>query len=79
VGTTEEPAANLNPVSDHLAMAVFADRRNGLDSTLEAVKRMLRASRYEFETLVVVVAANFAFSHGISPQKSSNTESIPAE
>jgi hypothetical protein len=67
VSTAEKPSANLNTMSDYFALAMFTNRRNCLNCTLEAVERMPGFSRYQFESLVIFVAAYFTFRH-LSPQ-----------
>lgn len=56
-------AADFNTVSDHLAFAVLTDRSDSLDCAFKAVKCVSAAGRDQIETLVIVVATNFAFCH----------------
>jgi hypothetical protein len=63
MGTTEESATNLDPVANDPALAVLANRGNGLNRALEAVESVTNAGGYQFETLVVFVATNFTSSH----------------
>ena len=53
-------------MADDAATAVLADGRDGMDGALQAVKGMTGTCCYQFETLVVVVAAHFAFRHKTS-------------
>jgi hypothetical protein len=66
MGATEEAAANLNAVANDPALAVLANRGNGLNRALEAVESVTSAGGYQFETLVVFVATNFTSSHASS-------------
>jgi hypothetical protein len=43
MGTTEKPAADLYTVPDDFAVAVFANRCDGLNRALEAVERVVCA------------------------------------
>jgi hypothetical protein len=68
VRTTEEAPADLNTVSYHLAFAVLANRSDSLDCAFKAVKCVSRAGCNQIETLVIVVATNFAFCHNETPE-----------
>jgi len=70
MGAAEKTTANLNPMPDHPALAVFADGSNGLDRTFEAIERMPRASSYQLKTLVVLITTNFARCHAKPPSRS---------
>ena len=50
-------------VPDNPALAMGAGRRQRLDRAFEAVEDMTLAGDNYFECLVVLVFANFAFSH----------------
>ena len=63
MSTAEKLAANLDAMANHSALAMLANRRNRLNSTLEAVKCMPRSGGDQLESLVVFVAANFASGH----------------
>jgi hypothetical protein len=67
VCTAEEVAADFNAVADHPAFAMFANGCDGLDRTFEAVEGMPRARGNQFETLIVVIATNFALCHKKPP------------
>jgi hypothetical protein len=45
MGTAEESPANFNSVAYNSALAMLANRRHGLDRTLEAVECVASASR----------------------------------
>jgi hypothetical protein len=55
----EEATADFHPVAYDSALAVLANRRDGLNCALEAVEGVPHVGRNYFETLVVVVSANF--------------------
>jgi len=40
VGTAEETASDFGAVADHLALAMFTHRRDGLNCTLEAIENV---------------------------------------
>jgi hypothetical protein len=61
--TTEKPSANFGAVTYHFAATVFTGRRERLDRAFKAVEYVSRASRDNFKTLIVLVAANLAFRH----------------
>src|SRR5215469_12303268 len=63
MSTAEKAAANLHSMPDHPALAVLANRRYSLYCAFEAVERVPYAGGYQFESLVVLVTANFAFRH----------------
>jgi|SRR6266516_3338179 len=63
MGTTEKSAANLNSMPNHPALAVLANRRDGLNRALETVERVMGSGGYQLEALVVLVAANLAGGH----------------
>jgi hypothetical protein len=63
VSTAEECALGLDPVTDDLAAAVIADRRQFVDSTFETIERMGVSSRNDLKRQVVIVAADFTSSH----------------
>jgi hypothetical protein len=67
VSTAEKATANLHPMANHSALAMFANRRNCLNRTLEAVERVPCSGGYQLESLVVFVTAYFAFRH-VAPQ-----------
>jgi hypothetical protein len=67
VGTTEELARNFHSMSNHFALAMFADRRNRLNRALEAVEYVAISSRDKLETFVVVISTDFALCHVASP------------
>jgi hypothetical protein len=67
IGATIESFVSLDAVTDDLATAVIADRREFVDRTLETVKGMTRSGSDNFEGQVIVVAAHFTFCHCNSP------------
>ena len=63
VGAAVKGLIRLDPVSDDLAAAVIADRGEFVDCTLETVKSVTFSAYDHFKRLVIIVPANFAFSH----------------
>ena len=53
----------FHTVPDDPAIAVWADRRQRVDCTLEAIERVMLACYDHFKRLVVFVFTNFACSH----------------
>jgi hypothetical protein len=68
VSTTVEVADHFHTMPDHLATAAFADRCDSLNSAFKTVEGMSRPGCYQFETLVVIVAADFTPSHKSLPR-----------
>jgi hypothetical protein len=67
MGAAEKSPTHFDAMANDPAFAVFANRGHGLDRALEAVKRVMRVGRYQFETSVVFVATNFTGSHSKTP------------
>jgi len=63
----EEAAANLYPMPDHSALAMLANGGHQLNRALEAVKYVPRTCSFDYEGLVIFIAADFAICHGIPP------------
>jgi len=51
----------FDSVPDDAATAMVADRREGMNRTLERIERVFLAGKVDFEGLVVIVAASFAY------------------
>src|SRR5439155_400241 len=64
----EDAPGFLHPVPDHPAAAVLALGRALVDRALEAVEGVSLTIPRHLERLVVVVAANVAFRHGVPPR-----------
>src|SRR5262245_14371123 len=62
VRAAEQMPVGLDPVPDHAAAAVLAERRERVDRTLEAVEEMSGAVE-DLERLVVVVPTDLATRH----------------
>src|SRR3954471_24116369 len=60
----------FDAVSDHMAIAMMAFRRQRVDSALETIKCVVFAVDDDLEGLFVFVPADFAACHGSPPQKS---------
>jgi hypothetical protein len=63
VRAAKEATANLHAVANHSALAMLTTGRGRLNGTLEAVECVPRPGCYQFESFVVLVATNLAFSH----------------
>jgi len=63
MSTAEKSAADFHAMADHTALAMLADRRDGLNGALKAVESVPGAGRDQLESLVILIAANFAFCH----------------
>jgi hypothetical protein len=64
VMTAIDFAANFDPVTDDVAIAMFALWRERMNRTLEAVERVALAAQLHFEGFVIVISAHFATCHG---------------
>src|SRR5262245_52461021 len=64
VDAAEDRVVLFDSVPDHAAAAMIADRRECMDSALEAVERVRASVDLDLERLVVLVAAGFALGHG---------------
>lgn len=67
IRATEYLVSRFHAVSDDLAITVGADWRDGVNCAFEAVERVYASAYPDLETLIVVVAANFALRHSRSP------------
>ena len=65
---TEEAPSHFDPMPNHFAPAMFANRGHCLDRALEAIEHMTCPGSLHNESLVILVAANFARCHGTPPQ-----------
>jgi hypothetical protein len=63
VNATEDFASLLHAVPDHATVAVRANRRQRMDRALKAIKRVVFSGNNYVKRLVIVIFANFAFSH----------------
>ena len=61
--TTEDLSVGFYAVVHDAATAVRADRRKRVDCALEAIKNMTLSAHDDFKRLVIIVLADFAFSH----------------
>src|SRR5436853_6367155 len=71
MSAAKDVAGRLDPMPDDLATAMRARGRHRLDRAFEAVEGHRAATAGDLEGLVVIVAADIALGHCISPQKSS--------
>src|SRR5262245_44323887 len=65
MGATEHLGALLQAVADDARAAMGAGRRERTDRAFKAVERVGRAVHLDLKRLVVIVAAGFAFGHGV--------------
>jgi hypothetical protein len=63
MGTTKNCVPSLHAVTDDLSPAPVAFWRHDVDRALEAIEDVRLAVVFDFECLVVVVAAVFALRH----------------
>jgi len=61
--TTEDFSIRFDAVADDTAIAVRANRRQCVDRALETVEDVTLSANDYFKRLVILVFANFAFSH----------------
>ena len=59
----EDLSVGFNTVPDNPAVTVWTHRRQRMDRALEAVEGVMLPGDHNFKRLVIVVFANFAFSH----------------
>lgn len=61
--TTEDFSVGFDAVAHDTATAVRANRRQRVDCALEAIKGVTLSAHNNFKHLVIIVFADFAFSH----------------
>ena len=61
--TTEDMSVRFDAVAYDTAIAVRANRREGVDCALEAIKDVALSAHDDFKRLVIIVFANFACRH----------------
>ena len=61
--TAEDLSIRFDAVANDTAIAVWTNRRQGVDRALEAVKDVALSVHHDFKRLVVIVLANFADRH----------------
>ena len=61
--TTEDFSVGFDSVAHDTATAVRANRRQGVDCALEAIKGVTLSAHDDFKRLVIIVLADFAFRH----------------
>jgi hypothetical protein len=60
---TEDLSIGFHAVTHHPALAVRANRRERVDRALEAIESVVLSGNDHLKRLVIVIFANFAFSH----------------
>lgn len=63
VDTTEDLSVSFDAVADDTAIAMWTNRRERVDRTLEAIKSVTLSIHDDLERLIIFILANFAFSH----------------
>jgi hypothetical protein len=63
VDTTENLSVRFDAVAYDTAIAVWTNRRQGVDGALEAIKDVALSVHHDFKRLVIIVLANFACRH----------------
>src|SRR5215472_4120538 len=63
MSAAEKAPSHFHTVADYSALAVLTGGSNRLNRTLQTVESMPCAVGYQLESLVVFIAANFAFRH----------------
>ena len=63
VDTTEDFSVRFDPVPHDTAIAVWTNRRQGVDGALETIKDVALSADDYFKRLVIIVLANFACRH----------------
>ncbi len=71
MGAAEKSPANFYAMANDPAFAVFANRGDRLNGTLETVEYVPCTRRGQFEGLVVLIATDFAFCH-LPPRSRTN-------
>jgi hypothetical protein len=61
--TAVKMSGDLHPVSDHPALAMFANGRHRLNRAFETVEYVPLSGRNYFKGFVILVAADFALGH----------------
>ena len=61
--TTKDLSVRFDAVADDTAIAMRANRREGVDCALEAIEDVTLSVHDDFKRLVIIVSADFAFRH----------------
>src|SRR5437588_324887 len=87
VGAAIKTAARLDTVADDFAAAMFAFRRQCVNSAFETIEIARDTGHHHFDWFVILVAANFASIHAhpflavkpppLSPRQSSRSVECP--
>ena len=67
MSAAEDLPVGFHSVTDDPTMTVRTDWRERMDCTFEAIERVMLARYDDFKCFVVLVSANFAFSHPTNP------------
>jgi hypothetical protein len=65
VRTAEDLAIGFHAMADDPTLAMGTGRGEGMDRTLETIKRVTSAGNSNLHALVILVATDFAFRHRI--------------
>ena len=71
-------AVFFDTVTDHAAATVIANRREGVNRTLERIERVLLVILNDGKAFIVIVSANFAL-HGLVLRGHVNANGMPRE
>ena len=63
IDTAEDFFVRFDAMADDTAIAVWASRRQRVDCALETIERVTLSAYDDFKGLVIIVLADFAFSH----------------
>ncbi len=67
MGAAKETPADFRAVSNHPAVTMLANGRDGLNRAFKAVECMLPPGGNQFKSFVVLVPTNFARGHMLLP------------
>ena|SRR5207253_2734611 len=63
MGAAEEMPADLDSVSNDLALAMFTSWGYGFDRAFETVEHMFGSANRQLESFVIVISADFTLGH----------------
>src|SRR5436190_15836079 len=63
IDAAEDLSVPFDPMADDTAIALRTNGREGVDRAFEAIKDVALSSHDDFKGLVIIVIADFAFSH----------------
>ncbi len=63
----KDATLRLHAVADNAAATMIARRRQGMNGAFKAIEGVRLAVHHHLKTLVILIAANVAYSHRFSP------------